>query len=335
MAPPPDRFSLVQGIFQIDEIIIVKRTTRRISLPPKFSINRYRPSRMYKMTDWDWAFQFAIRRSCWKTVQSLAPEQRHPKDTRSEKERREEVIGWYRIDKAIEMLLSNPIASWRSLEEYGLDVRHFWHLSYLMDNTISVSPAIAIPTLGELEELARRARYIASAEPSRLTISDDDPDTGELIEGSLDPDYVNTDCFLDNDPLIICIKPGNTPAALKMEFENFIDDRAGRSGKDGLNPNHLDTCDLADLYVLAYIDLKLWTAWKQIDFYGPSNIAWIIGKRDINDSTVSKRIANLADLLLDKDSRLSQELLARAAMQRNAEKLSRKPAKRGRRPKTK
>jgi hypothetical protein len=236
------------------------------------------------------------------------------------------------------MLLSDPILSWDSLKKYGLGEDSFWHLSYLMDNTISVSPSISVPTLSELEDLARRARYLATNEPKRLTVPDHDPDTGELVEGSfpaLHPDYVKTDRFLDDDPLIICIKPANSPGALIKEFELFAYDHALSRSKEGLNPNYLKTSDLANLYVLAYLDLEIWTASEQIDFYGPTEIAWIIGDERISDFTVSKRIAPLSDQLLDNDSRFSRELLHLAANHRNAQKLSQRPPRRGPRAKRK
>jgi hypothetical protein len=153
------------------EIITMERSTKRIALPPGFNIDRYHPEKVSTMTDWDWAFQIAIRRSCWNTVQSLAPETRHPRDTRSHQERRAEIIRHYRTDKAIEMLLSGPINSWDSLEQYGLDESHFWHLSYLLDNTVSSSPAISIPSLGELEELARRALIYIRAQRALAAVA--------------------------------------------------------------------------------------------------------------------------------------------------------------------
>jgi hypothetical protein len=253
-------------------------------------------------------------------------------DAKSPAEQKAEIVRRHRIDKAIEMLLSDPIASWSSLEEFELGERDFWHLSYLMDNTVSVSPAISVPTLSEIENLAKRARYVASTEPERLTVADHDQDTGELVEGSfpaLHPDYVSTDVFLDDDPLVICIKPGNSPAAQVAEFKLFVYNHALRRSKEGLNPNYLHTRDLADLYVLAYLDLKIWTVWEMTDFYGPSEIASIISNEWISDYIVTKRIAILADQLLDNDSRFSQELLNLAALHRNAQKLSQWPAKRG------
>lgn len=278
-------------------------------------------------------------------AQRLAREVASNRDGRSLTEMRPEVVRSRRIDKAIEMLLSDPIATWELLKKYGLSESDFWHLSYLVDNTISVSPTISIPTLSELENLARRARYVATTEPTRLSVPDLDPDTGKWIEDpfefpALDPDYVQADAFLDDDPLILCIKTGNTPTKLIDEFKLFIQNHgsptsassgnwASRRRTRGQNPNKLNTAKIADLYVLAYIDLRIFTTWEQMDFYGPGEMASIIGEKDINDYKVSKRIAWLADQLLDNDSRLSQELLNLAAIHRNAQKLSQSPAKRG------
>lgn len=335
-AKPHEGFSLLKKFSSLDKMVVLNKAGKRISLPAKFSIDRYHPNHMREMKAWDWAFQFAIRRSCWKAVESLTAYKQRAKDTRNFQQRRDDINRLYRTDKAIEMFLSNPIVSRDSLAKFGLEERNFWHISYLLDNTVSVSPAISIPTLGELEELAGRARYIASTEPNRLTVGDHDPDSGEWIDGSfpaLDPDYVGADTFLDGAPLILCVKTGNRLASLKKEFDLFIDDYFLRRSQQGLDQNDLNIVDLSDLYLLAYIDLKIWTKYQRIDFYQPADMAWIIGDSNITNATVSRRIAILADLLLDNDSRPSQELLRQAAIQRTAQKpATTKPKKRGRRP---
>jgi hypothetical protein len=299
--------------------------------PDWFKIEKYADELTDSFTYWDWAFQIAIRRSCWDTVKSLG--KYNGKADEESLYIKSNIVRYSRIEEALDMLTSEPLLTWDLLKKHELHESHFWHLSYLVDNTHSSSPSISIPTIGEIQNLVQRAWYIARTEPERTEVEDFNEALQETMYGTLDPEYVAINKFLDNDPLVLVVQPGNTAKNLREQFEYFIERLAAQGDVSSENPNTLKTSRIAEFQVLPYLDLKIWSAYYAHRSFEPADLAHFIFDDKTRAFRIKRRTAKLAEQLLDKDSRESQELLAYAARQRNAARDPPRRTKRGRRPK--
>jgi hypothetical protein len=304
-------------------------------LPPNcpswFKIEKYSAKRTASFTYWDWAFQIAIRRSCWNTVKSL--EEYHENTDEKALYMRSGITRYSRIEEALAMLMSEPLVTWNLLEKHELHESHFWHLSYLIDNTYSSSPSISIPTIGEIQNLIQSAWHMARTEPERTEVEEFDEALQEMSYGTLDPEYVAINEFLDNDRLVLIIQPGNTARNLREQFEHFIERLAAQGSVSNENPNVLKTDRIASFQILPYLDLKIWSTYYTHRFFEPPELASFLFQSNALAYRIKRQTAKLAEQLLDKDSRESQELLAYAARQRNSEHDPPRRTKRGRRPK--
>ena len=129
-----------------------KRPIPRRSWRPEFL--KYKPIAFQGY--WAWAFQIAIRRSCWSTILSInnvKPSLRYRLestgkdwDDRSANKQTTEINETIRhmsnIDAAVNMITSEPIISWPILEQYGLDESNFWDLADLLDKSMHSSNPI-------------------------------------------------------------------------------------------------------------------------------------------------------------------------------------------------
>ena len=128
------------------------------------------------------------------------------------------------------------------------------------------------------------------------------------------------------------IRPGIATRELKSQFELLIESLPPQNKATSSNPNRLEKCNLADLQILPYLDMKIVSAYRDASVMTPIAMGHFFFSNKGSAESLVKRMKELANDLLDKNSAVSQELLARAAEEVYAvAEPQGKRAKRGRR----